>query len=481
MLCFDEQAVRKAIFAFPPGSSGGSDGITPQHLKDLIVSEGTSATLLTAITSLVNLLVDGKMPLEIRPYFFGGRLVALRKKDGGVRPIVVGMSFWRLTSKLVSFIATSKLAPILSPLQVGVGVSRGVEAAVHATRCLAASLGPNEVLVKLDFANAFNSVRRDALLEAVAESLPEALPYIEMAYVSPSHLGYEGTVISSDEGVQQGDPLGPLLFCLAIHPILEGIQTDFKIGYLDDLSLCGDLHLVTDAVCNLRSEASKIGLSLNDRKCELISKAHLTSVPGPLADFRQLSCSEAIFLGAPLFEGSAMDQTWEEHKNSLSRAADRLCCLTSHDALVILKHALSLPKLLFILRCTYSGDHPALSQLDSTMRGLLCQILNVDLTDAQWDQATLPVKWGGIGIRKTTLSRSVCLLGFSGWCGGSGDCIPSHKKPPTPQHGTRQGASCLEGSGRVITTQPARSQDSETLGPTNHIVSSYQPYAVSTR
>ena len=94
--------------------------------------------------------------------------MALLKKDGGVRPIVVGMSLRRLTSKLLSAHATGFLASSLSPLQVGVGVAGGVEAAVDATRHFAQCLGPSEIIVKLDFVNAFNSVRRDVILEKAA-------------------------------------------------------------------------------------------------------------------------------------------------------------------------------------------------------------------------------------------------------------------------------------------------------------------------
>ena len=124
MISFAESGVRKAILSFPPGSSGGSDGLTPQHLKDLITSEGTSGNLLAAITSLVNILMDGTIPTEIRPFFFGGRLIALLKKGGGIRPIVVGLCLRRVASKLVSSLATNKLSPVFAPLQLGVGVSR---------------------------------------------------------------------------------------------------------------------------------------------------------------------------------------------------------------------------------------------------------------------------------------------------------------------------------------------------------------------
>ena len=56
------------------------------------------------------------------------------------------------------------------------------------------------------------------------------------------HLG--DWTIRSRNGVQQGDPLGPLGFALALHPIIEKIREevpDLKINvwYLDDGTLCG--------------------------------------------------------------------------------------------------------------------------------------------------------------------------------------------------------------------------------------------------
>jgi len=37
--------------------------------------------------------------------------------------------------------------------------------------------------------------------------------------------------------VQQADPLGPLEFCEAIHPLLTNIHSAFKIGFMDDITL----------------------------------------------------------------------------------------------------------------------------------------------------------------------------------------------------------------------------------------------------
>src|SRR6267154_656248 len=39
-IAFAEAQVRKALVSFPPGSSGGCDGLTPQHNKDMVKLKG---------------------------------------------------------------------------------------------------------------------------------------------------------------------------------------------------------------------------------------------------------------------------------------------------------------------------------------------------------------------------------------------------------------------------------------------------------
>jgi hypothetical protein len=45
---------------------------------------------------------------------------------------------------------------------------------------------------------------------------------------------------NTETGVQQGDPLGPVLFCLALHPVIKSLKSEFNVWYLDDGVLADD-------------------------------------------------------------------------------------------------------------------------------------------------------------------------------------------------------------------------------------------------
>src|ERR1700759_1565187 len=118
------------------------------------------------------------------------------------------------------------------PAQLGVGVKGGCEALIHSARRFIAGMGVEKAFIKLDFSNAFNSVRRDSVLEAVSLHRPDLLDFVCSSHGSPSYLWFGDSRILSAEGVQQGDPLGPLLFCLALNAPLKNVCAEFVTCYL---------------------------------------------------------------------------------------------------------------------------------------------------------------------------------------------------------------------------------------------------------
>ena len=225
--------MEKALRTFPLGSSGEPDGVTPQHLRDLLSDTNddnlrTSITdfdLRTSIADFVNVLLAGNLPTEVNEIIYGGRLMALQKKGGGIRPIAVGYMWRRLEAKCANRHVMSRISTALQPTQVGVRVSGGAEVAIHATRRYVKQLPDNHVIVKLDFNNAFNSVRRDLVLNSKADNTPRTLSLCVRFFLMQPNIDVDTQLIRSREGFQQGDPLSLLAFCDAVHPTLTSLDS----------------------------------------------------------------------------------------------------------------------------------------------------------------------------------------------------------------------------------------------------------------
>jgi len=398
----EESDVQKAIMSFPAGSAGGPDGLRPQHLKEVISCRESGQEILTDLTAFINLVLAGRCPKSVAPVFFGGRMLALNKKCGGIRPIAVGLTLRRLASKCANSAVLKRLRPDFAPRQLGLGTPGGCEAAVHTTRRFLESLAPDHVVVKLDFSNAFNSIHRGDMLQAVFDRIPELFAFASSAYSVPSILFYGPFRLFSQEGTQQGDPLGPLLFCNTVQPLLLSLLSELTLGYLDDFTLGGDVATVAQDVSRIADLGSKMGLTLNVAKCELVAHSSLVVDDPLLRSFGRIEPGDATLLGAPLFSGRVLNNFWSDRCSDLSRAVDRLCMVGRQDALILLRGSFSAPRVQHLLRCSPSVDAPGPLEFDNLLRTALSRITNNTLSDSQWLQASLPIKLGGLGIRRVS-------------------------------------------------------------------------------
>nr|GEV28789.1 hypothetical protein [Tanacetum cinerariifolium] len=121
------------IKSFPHGTSCGRDGLRAQHLMDFLSGAvvAISDELVSFITQVVNLFLDGNCPKILGEYIASAPLTPLVKKRGGIRPIAVGTVWRRMVSKVSAVLIGHSLDGYFDDLKFGVGVSRGGEAILY--------------------------------------------------------------------------------------------------------------------------------------------------------------------------------------------------------------------------------------------------------------------------------------------------------------------------------------------------------------
>ena len=172
----------------------------------------------------------------------------------------------------------------------GVGVRGGVEQVALRARVRHEE---KNWLVLIDCSNTFNTVKRTAMLAEAATCVPALTPFVAKCYGEMSapvffHMeSGERRKIDCSSGVQQGDVMGPELFCMLLLPVLKRTWAEFEprgveaFAYLDYISI-GMMEITPDTVevlPFLQRELSNIGIAINPSKTvALPPKGH---VPTP--------------------------------------------------------------------------------------------------------------------------------------------------------------------------------------------------------
>ncbi|KAL2630234.1 hypothetical protein R1flu_014920 [Riccia fluitans] len=155
-------------------------------------------------------------------YLLGAsHLLASEKPSGGVRPIAVGEELYRLIARSLGFQFRETLVDHFSPLQFGMATCGGCKTIIHGLRATL-DLHPDWVFLQVDIRSAFNTVSREALfheLSVAIGSLDQLFPFVSSFYACHSPLYFshcscedEVSLLSSESGTRQGDPLGGSLF-----------------------------------------------------------------------------------------------------------------------------------------------------------------------------------------------------------------------------------------------------------------------------
>jgi len=256
------------------------------------------------------------------------------------------------------------------------------------------------------------------MLEAVKTHFPSVFPFISQAYKEPSNLYINGNHLRSSRGIQQGDPLGPALFALTIHPIVKSLGTELNLWFIDDGTIADTADVVLASLDHIIKESDRVGLSLNLKKCEFATispdasdrAAVMEKFHDYSPDIRCMPDNDTTLLGAPLTETS-ISTILNLKTNQFKTLSERLSTISAHSAFFLLRLSISTPRLIYFLRCSPSWhDENGLALYDEALKAILEAILNVSLTEDAWKQSALPVKLGGLGIRHASDCAVPCFL-----------------------------------------------------------------------
>ena len=393
----------------PKGLAPGCSGLRAEHLKAVLCDRnlGLAAQALTLLTGFVNQSLNGYLPPDLQPCLCGGRLIPLIKKDSGVRPLVVGELLRALVSKCALSEVTHQLTQ-LQPHQLGVGKAGAViPAAVQTVKSWIRSLTPGEALLIVDISNAYNSIDRAACLRGVEKYCPDLLRWAHWCLNGASNVIWDAMTIPCITGVQQGDPLAPLLFSVGLHGVVDELVDEFPelrhLFFFDDGIHKGSIPALRRCYFFLRNRHAQLGLSLNASKCELYGPTE------PVEDFGNVQVvadrDAWTYLGAPLCE-----QTVKAVDSAHRRVVQATTAIATFGAKFpfqaqqLLRMTTGACKVEYLLQAmTSSSVVDELAARTSTlMRNALAAILKgscEEIDDEAWATAALPLRMGGFGLR----------------------------------------------------------------------------------
>ncbi|RVE44793.1 hypothetical protein evm_010545 [Chilo suppressalis] len=228
-------------------------------------------------------------------------------------------------------------------------------------------------------------------------------------------LSVKGTV-----GCQQGDPLGPAIFSLAIQPIIDSLNSKFNVWYLDDGTIAGDISTVLSDFRVIIDKFKSISLDLIYSKCELFipaskfSTEHLqhivTHFSGIVPNIKNLDTKFLRLLGSPIFDAAIPifinEQTTKFQQSSENHLAE------ARNAWCRACPGVDSPSSLFSQRqcdeslCLCLQSDLLASSENATERARLLAVFQAE--SGYWLQA-LPSASIGTLLDKSTLSLAISL------------------------------------------------------------------------
>lgn len=266
----------KDLQRLPRLSAPGPLQTRNEHLMLLAGSSASAEPLAKALASLAT----GAAPSEVIVFLRGGLLTPLEKDDGGHRPLTLSNVARRAGLKALLRHQKDTVRQAVGSLQYAISRKSGVDA-LHKSLQTRLATHSGRAVVSLDFRAAFQKLNRVKACEAVAKHAVPLQKSCQAWYGGrATHVVRveDGTLheVETDEGVDQGCPLGAFIFAVTTRDPAEKVL-DFARAldayaafymYLDDCYIVALPDVMERIVQYVQVVFSEIGLELNVQKTQ---------------------------------------------------------------------------------------------------------------------------------------------------------------------------------------------------------------------
>ena len=267
-------SIEKVIKRLKKSTGGGPQQITPWMIRQA-VEGSTNGSCALVIANLSNRMANGDFNNVAGSAFSMMRSVALwkNKRKTAVRPIGMGDALKGVMTRAHCDQIRELVADYVERNQFGM-MKGGYEVGVHTMRALANMCKEDgDVILIIDFTNAFNSCNRNLLIKLAATYIPELAHLIFWLYANETEvLVSNGEKIISSEGVHQGCGFSNILFVLLMRYIMrhiprEGVKA--KGSYLDDAFTKSKPAAVVQILKTIKDLEVKTNLKIKISKCHV--------------------------------------------------------------------------------------------------------------------------------------------------------------------------------------------------------------------
>ena len=332
------------------------------------------------------------------------------------------------------------------PLQYGVGHAAGVET-VHKTLTVLSAARPKVAILSVDATNAFNAIQRQAIRTGVAAHAPVLARTAAAWYTHAaehhwwdkdgSHFG-----VVAERGVDQGCPLSPALFSMAVRDKLDLLEQKVRaldpngkvLAYLDDVYVVMEPEVAVQVLGICQELWSEVGLELNLVKTHVWSPDPTASLPLEIPQVQSLQClgstvacvrsaveagaaseaAETVAVGATNNPGTEIEEGLRAYIQNLRRL--HAAGLSLQHVLVLLRnYAVAAP--VHALRANLVSEEWC-QAYDELVGSYLSELLEHGLDESQLIQASLPLRGGGCGMTSLASRRGAAFLGSWELCFG---------------------------------------------------------------